>query len=168
MESTEETVSKQTQLRTKQAAKALNGASLSLLIRFVISRSRVQVTFPAPKNNHTIRCGYFLVTGGDFTCSGGVNPPCAKVLPAAKRSHGAKAPPARRPVLSLFEEIRCGSKCGSDFDPHRDPQAEITGKGRRGFSSSPALSAVLCYSTCAMKFPIFSAAFSCIRRLVWV
>ena len=49
MEPTEETVPKQTRLRAKQATKALNGVNLSLLIRFVISRSHVQVTFPAPK-----------------------------------------------------------------------------------------------------------------------
>ena len=78
METTEGTAPKQTRLRAKQAAKALNGASLSLLIRFVISRSRVQVTFPAP---------------------------------------------------SLFDGIRCGPKCRSDFDPHRDPHTETIGRG---------------------------------------
>ena len=35
-------MSKQTRLRAKQAAKALNGASLSLLIRFVISITGVR------------------------------------------------------------------------------------------------------------------------------
>ncbi|WP_294475455.1 hypothetical protein, partial [uncultured Intestinimonas sp.] len=34
----------------------------------------------------------------DLKCSGEMNSPCAEVLPAAKRSYGAKAPPARRPV----------------------------------------------------------------------
>ena len=40
-------------------------------------------------------------------CSAEVNSACAEVLPAAKRSYGAKAPPARRPVgwfpLYLFD-----------------------------------------------------------------
>ena len=48
---------------------------------------------------------------------------------------------------------------------HTPKQPERAGED---VSSSPALSGPLCYSTCAMKFPIFSAAFSCIRRLVWV
>ena len=33
-----------------------------------------------------------------FQCSAEVDPACAEVLPAAKRSYGAKAPPAGRPV----------------------------------------------------------------------
>jgi len=58
-------VSKQTRLRAKQSAKALNGASLSLLIRFVISRSRVQVTFPAPETggNRMISAGFITFCG---------------------------------------------------------------------------------------------------------
>ena len=45
------------------------------------------------KNNHTVRCGYFYGILRYFKCSGQVNCPCAKVLPAAKRLYGAKAPP---------------------------------------------------------------------------
>ena len=41
----------------------------------------------------------FMDTEGDFACSGQMNCPCAEGLPAAKRSYGAKAPPARRPEL---------------------------------------------------------------------
>ena len=46
-----------------------------------------------------------------FKCSAEVNSACAEVLPAAKRSYGAKAPPARRPVgwftytFSKFQNI---------------------------------------------------------------
>ena len=35
---------------------------------------------------------------GDSKCSAEVDSACAEVLPAAKHSYGAKAPPARRPV----------------------------------------------------------------------
>ena len=42
-----------------------------------------------------------------FQCSGQQSRPCAEVLPVAKRSYGAPAPPARRPVgwfpLYLFD-----------------------------------------------------------------
>ena len=40
-------------------------------------------------------------------CSGQVNCPCAEVLPAAKRSYGADAPPAGRPVCQF--SCRCSS-----------------------------------------------------------
>ena len=57
------------------------------------------------KERHDV-CGVFLFgfrrpEGGStlryFKCSGQMNCPCAEVLPGAKRSYGAKAPPARRP-----------------------------------------------------------------------
>ena len=41
---------------------------------------------------------------------GEVNSPCAEVLPAANRSYGANAPPARRPV-----GCRCGPVLNIDF-----------------------------------------------------
>ena len=43
----------------------------------------------------------------DFKCSGEMNSPCAEVLPAAKRSYGANAPPRRagpHPVMYLFRQ----------------------------------------------------------------
>ena len=55
----------------------------------------IKITTPAG-------CGYFYGIRGNLKCSAEVNSACAEVLPAAKRSHGAKAPPARRPVEWSF------------------------------------------------------------------
>ena len=45
---------------------------------------------------------------GYFKCSGQVNCPCAKVLPAAKRLYGANAPPRRAGPRSCPASILCG------------------------------------------------------------
>ena len=60
------------------------------------------------KNNHTVRCGYFYGILRYFKCSGQVNCPCAKVLPAAKRLYGAKAPPRCAGPQSCPASILCG------------------------------------------------------------
>ena len=51
-----------------------------------------------PKNNHTKRCGYFLATEGDFTCSGQMNCPCAKFLAFVQNActaHSCRRPEGR-------------------------------------------------------------------------
>ena len=45
---------------------------------------------------------------GNLKCSGQVNCPCAKVLPAAKRLYGANAPPRRAGPRSCPASILCG------------------------------------------------------------
>ena len=45
---------------------------------------------------------------GNLKCSGQVNCPCAKVLPAAKRLYGAKAPPRCAGPRSCPASILCG------------------------------------------------------------
>ena len=45
---------------------------------------------------------------GFYQCSGEINSPCAKVLPAAKRLYGAKAPPHRVGPRSCPASILCG------------------------------------------------------------
>ena len=64
-------------------------------------------------------------------------------------------------------------RVGQDFDPHRDPHAETSGKSKtapeRKLTPFPVpFSCIALYLTCAMKFPIFSAACSCICRVAWV
>ena len=59
-------------------------------------------------------------------------------------------------------------------DPHRDPHAEMSGKGQRvpgrKFCFPAWLFSLLFlpYMTFAIKFPIVSAAWFCICRVVWV
>ena len=65
-----------------------------------------------------------------------------------------------------------GQNVGQPPDPHRDPQAEMHGKGERAPERNCFLSGALLacgtYRICAMKLPIFSAAFCCICRVTWV
>ena len=70
-----------------------------------LSTPDIKITTPAG-------CGYFYDNRGNLKCSAEVNSACAEVLPAAKHSYGAKAPPARRPVGQFAEPFRCfKSKC---------------------------------------------------------
>ena len=56
-----------------------------------------------PKKKDALKFGVSAAKGrlhpSIFQCSAEVNSACAEVLPAAKRSYGALAPPARRPVV---------------------------------------------------------------------
>lgn len=52
--------------------------------------------FRRPKGGSTLR---------HCTCSAEVNSACAEVLPAAKRSYGANAPPAGRPVGWFYSYV---------------------------------------------------------------
>lgn len=49
------------------------------------------------KRNTSHRLVFLFGCLGNFKCSGEMNSPSAEVLPSAKHSHGALAPPARRP-----------------------------------------------------------------------
>ena len=114
----------------RKAPKALKTARRSTPIHFVISRSCVRVTPPAPKSieNFGFRC--FFV---------------AKTLKW------------------------CGSKCGSSALTHTVKCTERVKEHRRGNRFlSGALLACGTYRICAMKLPIFSAAFCCICRVAWV
>ena len=77
-------------LKSQQTLAAQDFAPASFL-----STPDIKITTPAG-------CGYFYGNRGNLKCSAEVNSACAEVLPAAKRSHGAKAPPARRPVEWSF------------------------------------------------------------------
>ena len=54
----------------------------------------VRVPSAVPKKRHDESRVSFLVSAGDHNARGRRSRPCAEVLPAAKRSYGAKAPPA--------------------------------------------------------------------------
>ena len=76
--------------------------------------------------------------------------------------------------IKAFCRAYCGSYSNQLFcDPHRDPHAEMRGKGERAqerkFSFlSRAFIAFGVYITCAMKLPMACAASSCFCRVAWV
>ena len=80
--------------------------------RFCLPLKISILTVPSIKIATPAGCGYFYGNRGNLKCSAEVNSACAEVLPAAKHSYGAKAPPARRPVGQFAEPFRCfKSKC---------------------------------------------------------
>ena len=55
------------------------------------------------------------------------------------------------------------------FDPHRDPHAEMGGKGERGADGYSVRSSFrLTHITCIMKLPMVCAASSCFCLVAWV
>ena len=109
-------------------------------------------------------------------------------------SHTTSSKKHRKPRFSVLfccknAENGVGQNVGQPPDPHRDPHrqsaalpptasscpmgttkcAERTKEHRRGNRFlSGALLACGTYRICAMKLPIFSAAFCCICRVTWV
>lgn len=73
----------------------------------------------------------------------------------------------------LFGQFNLWVTVWDSFAPHRDPHAEMRGKGERAqerkFSFlSRAFIAFGVYITCAMKLPMACAASSCFCRVAWV
>ena len=72
--------------------------------KFSSGSSMASIPYVQDKKKDTLKgVSFFLGSGGprppppsgDFTCSGEMNSPSAKVLPAAKHLYGANAPPHR-------------------------------------------------------------------------
>ena len=72
----------------------------------------------------------------------------------------------------VFSFICSNFQVSKPPDPHRDPHGEMSRERRRGYAWYPLRCSLvfLClfHITCAMKFPIFSAALSCICCVTWV
>ena len=92
-------------------------------------------------------------------------------------SHPTSSKKHRKLRLSMLfccknAENGVGQNAGHLPDPHRDPHAEMHGKGERvperNCFLSGALLACGTYRICAMKLPMVCAAFCCICRVTWV
>ena len=105
----------------------------------------------------------FFVIGKDEV--GGSNPP----------SSSKKHRKLRFSVLFCCKNalLGVGQNVGQLPDPHRDPHAEMRGKGERaperkfGFLSGVFIIFGV-YITCAMKLPMVCAASSCFCLVAWV
>ena len=134
-----------------KAPKSLKTVKRSARIHFVISRSCVRVTPPAPKSieNLGFRC---------FFC-------CKNAENGVGQNVGQPPDPHRDPHRQSAALPPTASSCPMGTTKC----AERTKEHRRGNCFlSGALLACGTYRICAMKLPIFSAAFCCICRVTWV
>ena len=133
--------------------RALKSSRRSARIHFVISRSCVRVTSLAPENsgNHSIYA-VFATFKKSFD-------------PHKLRLH--LTPKAF--FFDDFQKLPSGNTGPTHTVTHTTNCAERTKERRRGNRFlSGALLACGTYRICAMKLPIFSAAFCCICRVAWV
>ena len=137
-------------MRGGKAPKALKTAKRSARIHFVISRSCVRVTPPAPKSieNFGFRCFFAAKTLKMVWVKMWVN--------CLTQTHIGWQSAALPPTASSCPMGT--TKCAERAKEHRRGNCFLSG----------ALLACGTYRICAMKLPIFSAAFCCICRVAWV
>lgn len=136
----------------RKAPKALKTARRSTPIHFVISRSCVRVTPPAPKSieNFGFRCFFVAKTLKMVWVKMWVNCLTHTVTHIGWQS-AALPPTASSCPMGT-------TKCAERTKEHRRGNCFLSG----------ALLACGTYRICAMKLPIFSAAFCCTCRVTWV
>ena len=136
-----------------KAPKALKTAKRSTPIHFVISRSCVRVTSLAPKNS-----GNRMISAVFITFKKSFDPHKLRLHLTPKAFFS-----------DAFQKLPSGNAGLTHTVTHTTNCAERAKEHRRGnrFLSGDLL-ACGSYRICAMKLPIFSAAFCCICRVAWV
>ena len=133
--------------------RALKSSRRSARIHFVISRSCVRVTSLAPENS-----GNRMVSAVFITFRKSFDPHKLRLHLTPKAF-----------FFDAFQKLPSGNTGPTHTVTHTTNCAERAKEHRRGNRFlSGALLACGSYRICAMKLPIFSAAFCCICRVAWV
>ena len=133
--------------------RALKSSRRSARIHFVISRSCVRVTSLAPENS-----GNRMISAVFITFKESFDPHKLRLYLTPKAF-----------FFDAFQKLPSGNTGPTHTVTHTTNCAERAKEHRRGNRFlSGALLACGSYRICAMKLPIFSAAFCCICRVAWV
>ena len=133
--------------------RALKSSRRSARIHFVISRSCVRVTSLAPENS-----GNRMISTVFITFEKSYDPHKLRLYLTPKAF-----------FFDAFQKLPSGNTGPTHTVTHTTNCAERAKEHRRGNRFlSGALLACGTYRICAMKLPIFSAAFCCICRVAWV
>ena len=133
--------------------RALKSSRQSARIHFVISRSCVRVTSLAPENS-----GNRMISTVFATFRKSFDPHKLRLHLTPKAF-----------FFDAFQKLPSGNTGPTHTVTHTTNCAERAKEHRRGNRFlSGALLACGSYRICAMKLPIFSAAFCCICRVAWV
>lgn len=133
--------------------RALKSNGRSTRIHFVISRSCVRVTSLAPENS-----GNRMISAVFITFKKSLDPHKLRLHLTPKAF-----------FFDAFQKLPSGNTGPTHTVTHTTNCAERFKEHRRGDCFlSGALLACGSYRICAMKLPIFSAAFCCICRVAWV
>ena len=133
--------------------RALKSSRRSARIHFVISRSCVRVTSLAPENS-----GNRMISAVFMTFKKSLDPHKLRLFLTPKAFFFDAFQKLPSGNTGLTHTVTHTTKCAERFKEHR--------RGNRFLSG--ALLACGSYRICAMKLPIFSAAFCCICRVAWV
>ena len=133
--------------------RALKSSRRSARIHFVISRSCVRVTSLAPESG-----GNRMISAVFITFKKSFDPHKLRLHLTPKAF-----------FFDAFQKLPSGNTGPTHTVTHTTNCAERAKEHRRGNRFlSGALLACGSYRICAMKLPIFSAAFCCICRVAWV